>query len=110
MIYKAIPTPSFKKEVKSLFKRYKSLKSDLDKFTKSIEENPFQGSELSPGIRKVRMAIESKGRGKSAGARVITYMTDDSIGKIWLLEIYDKSDFSSVKVDVIKQMIKDLFG
>lgn len=56
------------------------------------------------------MAIGSKGRGKSAGARVITYMTDDSTGKIWLLEIYDKSDFSSVKVDVIKQMIKDLFG
>lgn len=110
MNYKAIPTPSFKKEVKTLLKRYKSLKSDLDKFTKSIEENPFQGTELSPGIRKIRIAIESKGKGKSGGARVIIYITDDSTGKIWLLEIYDKSDFSSVKVDVIKQMINDLFG
>ena len=33
----------------------------------------MQGDELSPGIRKIRLAIVSKGKGKSGGARVITY-------------------------------------
>lgn len=109
MNYKVIPTPSFKKEAKALAKRYKSMKTDLDGFRrKSIEENPFQGTELSPGIRKVRMTIESKGKGKSGGARVIIFVTDETTGRIWLLEIYDKSDYSTVKVEVIKKMIKDL--
>ena len=108
MNYKVIPTPSFKKEAKALAKRYKSMKGDLDDFRKSIEKNPFQGTELSPNIRKVRMSIESKGKGKSGGARVIIYVTDEATGKIWLLEIYDKSDYSTVKVDVIKKMIREL--
>lgn len=108
MNYKAIPTPSFRKEVKALAKRYKSLKADLDEFRKSIEDNPFQGTELAPGIRKVRMSIESKGKGKSSGARIIVYVTEESTGIVWLLEIYDKSDYSTVKVDVIKKIISEL--
>lgn len=75
-----------------------------------MESNPLQGDELSPGIRKIRMAIASKGRGKSGGARVITYnviVTEDA-GEVFLLEIYDKSDYSTVDVELIKAMVNDL--
>ena len=36
-----------------------------------LRKNPMAGADLGDGIRKVRMAITSKGKGKSGGARVI---------------------------------------
>lgn len=76
----------------------------------SLEENPFQGVELSPGIRKLRMAITSKGRGKSGGARVITYtvVTMETEGRMYLMNVYDKSDFSTVELSVLKEIARGL--
>lgn len=76
----------------------------------SLEENPFQGVELSPGIRKLRMAITSKGRGKSGGARVITYtvVTMETEGRVYLMNVYDKSDFSTVELSVLKEIARGL--
>ena len=56
------------------------------------------------------MAITSKGRGKSGGARIITYtvVATETEGQVYLMNIYDKSDFSTVELSVIKQMIQDL--
>lgn len=56
------------------------------------------------------MAIKSKGGGKSGGARIITYnvLTTELDGEVYLLEIYDKSEYSTVKEDVLKDMVKDL--
>lgn len=86
------------------------MKQDILDFTRSLQENPFQGDELSPGIRKIRMAITSKGRGKSGGARVITYtvVATEQNGRVYLLDIYDKADYSTVDVGIIQQIIKRL--
>ena len=56
------------------------------------------------------MAIKSKGAGKSGGARVITYnvLVTEEEGEVYLLEIYDKSEYASVHEGVLKQMIKTL--
>lgn len=56
------------------------------------------------------MAIKSKGAGKSGGARVITYnvLVTEEEGTVYLLEIYDKSEYTSVHEEVLKQMIKTL--
>ena len=62
---KVRPTSYFLKEVKRLSKRYKSLKDDLDGLVASLHENPLQGVDLGGGLHKVRMAITSKGKGKS---------------------------------------------
>lgn len=107
MNFKVIPTPTFAKSLKALAKRYRSMKADMDAFRKSLEEDPFQGTELTPGVRKIRMAITSKGGGKSGGARVITYnvLTAEQDGKVYLMEIYDKSDAQTVKLNVIKECI-----
>jgi mRNA-degrading endonuclease RelE of RelBE toxin-antitoxin system len=110
MNFKVIPTPTFAKSLKALAKRHRSMKADMDAFRKSLEEDPFQGTELTPGVRKIRMAITSKGGGKSGGARVITYnvLTTEQDGKVYLMEIYDKSDAQTVKLNVIKEWIKEL--
>lgn len=110
MSFRIIPTPTFAKSLKVLAKRHKSIKSDIEELRKVLEENPLQGTELTPGIRKIRMAIKSKGGGKSGGARIITYnvLTTELDGEVYLLEIYDKSEYSTVKEDVLKDMVKDL--
>lgn len=82
-----IPTPTFAKSLKALAKRHRSLKEDVKAFVAELERNPLQGVELTAGIRKIRMAIKSKGAGKSGGARVITYnvLVTEEEGEVYLL-------------------------
>ncbi len=110
MSYTINPTKTFLIEAKKLKKRYHSLEADLEAFKTELKKNPFQGSELCPGIRKIRMAITSKGRGKSGSARVITAtaITAEHEGHIALLTIYDKEDASTVKLNVVRQMAREL--
>lgn len=110
MNFDVIPTHYFERSFKALAKRHRSLAKDIVDFTDSLRENPFQGDELSPGIRKIRMAITSKGRGKSGGAGVITYtvVAAESNGDVYLLDIYDKADFSTVNIGIIQAVIKEL--
>lgn len=110
MNFDIIPTSGFARALKALAKKYRSIKHDIDDFSKSLQENPLQGDELYPGIRKIRMAISSKGRGKSGGARVITYtiVVSEYQGRIYLIDIYDKADFSTVDISIIKKNIVDL--
>lgn len=77
---------------------------------KDIINNPFLGDDLGSGIRKVRMAIASKGKGKSGGARILTLnlLVDTESMKITLLTIYDKGEISNVKDDFIKYLISNL--
>ena len=87
-----IPTRIYEKNVKLLAKKYASMADDLRAFKKSIRQKPEQGSPLGGGFRKVRMAISSKGKGKSGGARVITLncIVKQEVQSIILVTIYDK--------------------
>ncbi len=56
-----------------------------------LEKKPHIGTLLANNCYKIRLAIKSKGKGKSGGARIITYL--QIIDKeIFLLTIYDKSE------------------
>ena len=52
----------FRRHFKRLAKKYPSLVNDYDTFKKELCKNPFQGTDLGGGTRKVRMAIASFGR------------------------------------------------
>lgn len=99
----------FRKEFKKLAKKYRSLPFDLERLIESIQENPIQGTDLGNKFRKIRLAITSKGKGKSGGARVITYtITVQENGiEVTLLTIYDKSDRENISdkewLDLMKQ-------
>ena len=103
-------TSDFKVAAKALSKRYKSFKEDLRTFADSLRENPMQGVEIAPHVRKVRLAVHSKGKGKSGGLRVITYtaLVREKDGKLWLVLIYDKSEASNVKINALKALIRRL--
>ena len=110
MNFEIIPTPDFERSFKALAKRHRSLKNDMVDFSRSLQANPFQGVELSPGIRKIRMAIASKGKGKSGGARIITYtvIAAEMEGRVYLMNIYDKSDFSTVDLSILEDIVMSL--
>ena len=89
-------------------KKYASFKDDFAKFLEELIIHPLQGTELYPGIRKIRMQIKSKGKGKSGGARVITYniLINDLDGDIVLLLLYDKDIASTVDMNIVKEIIE----
>ncbi|MBR1468550.1 MAG: hypothetical protein IJ605_00315 [Prevotella sp.] len=82
----------------------------MRKLRQSLEEDPMQGVDLGGGMRKVRMSIKSKGRGKAGGARVITFniVVSSYDMVIALVYIYDKSDASSVKDDAMRDIVNEM--
>src|SRR5438045_4525107 len=95
MSYKVLSIPPFDKQLKRLSKKYPSLKKDFAELLKDLEQKPNQGTALGHNCYKIRLRISSKGKGKSSGARVITYVkVIHSI--VYLLSIYDKSKQASI--------------
>ena len=99
----------FARGAKALRKKYPSFESDYETFLDELEKNPFSGESLGRHTYKNRMAIASKGKGKSGGARVITYnvqqQSDDEV-LITLMTIYDKSDQESISNKELRQLMK----
>ncbi len=100
---------SFDKEIKRLAKRYHSISNDLSELLKDIESNPNLGTDLGGGLRKIRMRITSKGKGKSGGARVLTFNVVVAIDKteINLLYIYDKAERSNIRQKEIDALLRE---
>lgn len=100
----------FIRQAKQLKKKYPSLAADLKELEKLLLETPDAGVDLGGGLRKVRISIASKGKGKSGGARVITYTTIISIEAelITLLTIYDKSERSSISDKELRILVAEL--
>jgi hypothetical protein len=100
-----IITPSFERDAKPLFKKYKSLKTDLADLFELLENEPVQGKSLGKDCYKIRLAITSKGKGKSGGARVITCVKIVK-NKVFLLTIYDKSDKEDISDKELSELLK----
>ena len=107
---------NFKKEAKPLLKKYPSLKSELASLEKDLLLNPTLGTSLGNHIYKIRLAIKSKGRGKSGGARIISsleieFFTGDPFEQqtvVNLISIYDKSELPNLSDVEIQRIIKNL--
>ena len=95
----------FRVAYKRLKKRHKSLEQDFERLLASLLQNPMQGVELDEDVRKVRLAITSKGRGKSGGARVIIRVRIIA-DELQLLYIYDKADFENVSDAYLRDVMK----
>ena len=100
MNYKIVLDRTFEKEVKQLAKRYPSLKSDIKALRDEILANPTAGTDLGGGLRKIRMRIASKGKGKSGGAVAVEET------EINLLYIYDKAERESVSAHEIEALLR----
>jgi len=104
---KIIVRQSFQKQAKKLAKRYKSFPQDLQKLVDELKENASPGTSLGGNVYKIRLAISSKNKGKSGGARVISYVYQ--IAEIvYLLSIYDKSETENISDNELKRLIEDV--
>jgi hypothetical protein len=100
-------TPDFKREYKRLAKKYISLDSDMKELIEELKKTPTLGTPLGNNAFKIRLAISSKNKGKSGGARIITYFISDD-NELYLLSIYDKSEYDNVSEKAIKSLIEHL--
>ena len=105
MNYKILITSEFKREIKHLSKKYPSLQDDFGIFLKQLSLNPIQGVSIGKNCYKVRLAITSKGKGKSGGARIITYI-QILAETVILISIYDKSERATITDKEINDRLK----
>lgn len=105
MSYKVKFIPKFEKELKQLAKKYPSVKTDFSTLLQSLKEDPSQGTSLGNHCYKIRMAIASKGKGKSGGARVITCFKVIQ-GTVYLLTIFDKSERENISDKELSELLK----
>ena len=74
MSFNVIATEPFARKIKRLSKKFRSLKNDLLPVLDELVKNPKLGTPIGKDCYKIRIAIASKGKGKSGGARMITYV------------------------------------
>ena len=90
-----------------LVKKYPSIKKDLAVLAAQLLKEPKMGRALGNDCYKIRMAITAKGKGKSGGARVITFVQVIQT-TIFLLSIYDKADAANISDKDLKERLKKL--
>lgn len=110
-------TKSFRSAAKPLFKKYHSLSKDLLNLEKELMATPRLGTSLGQDTYKIRLKITSKGKGKSGGARVISFVETIVLGvaekisdeevTVNLLTIYDKADVDNISDKELKELIKN---
>jgi hypothetical protein len=103
MSFKVKTIPVFEKQAKRLSKKYPSLKGELIRLVDEVKKHPKTGTPIGNNCFKIRIAIASKGKGKSGGARIITNIVVLD-REVYLLSIYDKSE----KENITDKELKDL--
>jgi mRNA-degrading endonuclease RelE of RelBE toxin-antitoxin system len=104
---KIINTPIFSRQLKRLAKRHRSIIADVVELATTLLKNPQEGESIGSSCYKIRLAISSKGKGKSGGARVITCVRIEG-ETIHLLTIYDKADREDLEDDELEDLLKQI--
>ena len=102
-IYESI---SYKKELKKLNKRYRSIEKDIKPLIQQLEAGETPGDRIAENrypVYKVRVPNSDTRKGKSGGYRVIYYtITPESI---LLTTIYSKSDRRTISNKEVEDII-----
>lgn len=107
MSFNVLTIPPFDRQLKRLAKKYPSLKIEFAELIKSLEEDPEQSTKLGNNCYKIRIAIASKGKGKSGGGRVITNFVIAE-GTVYLISIYDKSEQENLSDKELAELLKHI--
>jgi mRNA-degrading endonuclease RelE of RelBE toxin-antitoxin system len=107
MSFRIVLHGNFEREARPLLKRYRSLAVELTTLRDALKIEPHQGQPIGMDCYKIRLAIRSKGRGKSGGARVITCVVAVR-EEVYLLSIYDKSEQATLTDKRLKELLKQV--
>ena len=96
----------FKTRIRTLIKRYRSIRTDLKPLLDELQSGNFIGDQI-PGtgytVFKVRLKNSDIQKGKSGGYRVIYQLSSDTY--ILLVIIYSKSDQDDIPANQIRDII-----
>ncbi|MCX6073638.1 MAG: type II toxin-antitoxin system RelE/ParE family toxin [Campylobacterales bacterium] len=99
-----LETEKFSKSIKKLKKRFRHIEDDCEEFIEHIEYEEDLGIHLGDGVYKARIANTDKKSGKSSGYRLISYLKLID-NELYLLLIYDKSDFENLSESEIDKLV-----
>ena len=107
MSFSVETTHDFRHQAKKLLKKYPSLRAELKQLQEDLMNTPIMGKALENNTYKIRLAVKSKGKGKSGGLRIINYVVTKK-ELIFLIAIYDKSEMATIQDKTIKAYTKDI--
>lgn len=102
--YKFNDTATYLKTIKKLQKRYPHISNDIENFIQNVHLPEDLGVHLGNDIYKARIKNSDKHKGKSAGYRLISLLKVID-NEIYLLFVYDKSDFENLSDSDIMELI-----
>ena len=99
-------TPDFNHSLKRIAKKHKSIREDILELIDQLEREPRTGIQVRTNLYKIRLNISSSNKGKSGGARVVTYVYNVK-ETVFLAEIYLKSDIETIDEQAIIERLKE---
>ncbi len=110
MNYRVFASSNFRRDAKPLLRKFASLHDELAELEKQLLTNPLLGKPLGRNCFKIRLAVKSKGKGKSGGLRVITMVVfrpkqKRDVSVVGLLSIFDKSEQENIDDKKLKALI-----
>lgn len=99
-------SPTFKRNIKTLGKKYRSIRQDLEPVIKQLQQGELPGDKITGtgySVFKLRIKNSDVTKGKSVGYRLIYYC--QTAKGIILLTIYTKSERVNIAAEDIKQII-----
>lgn len=90
-------SPQFKRDLRTLVKRYRSIRKDIQPLVEKLQAGETPGNQLvgiNYEVFKVRLRNSNLQKGKRAGDRVIYYLKTQK--SVVLVTIYSKSDTADV--------------
>lgn len=100
--------PTFNRNLRTLAKKYRSIRSDIQPVIEQIERGELPGDQISGigyEVFKLRIKNSDIQKGKSGGYRIIYYVK--TAKGIVLLTIYTKSEQVDIAADEIKYIISE---
>ena len=101
-------SPTFNKNLRTLAKKYRSLRNDIQPVIEQLEQGDLPGDQIPDvgyAVFKLRIRNSDAQKGKSGGYRLIYYLKTEIA--IILLTIYTKSEQVDIAADDIRSIIAE---
>ena len=99
-------TPEFKRNVRQLAKKYRSIKSDVQPVIEQLETGQTPGDHIPRThypVFKVRIKNTDLKKGKRSGYRMIYYLKSQE--SVVLITIYSKTEQGDISSNTIRRII-----
>ncbi|PSB03690.1 type II toxin-antitoxin system RelE/ParE family toxin [Merismopedia glauca] len=101
-------TARFQRDVRTLTKRYRNIRTDLQPLLDRLQTGEILGDRV-PGmdytVFKVRVKNSNIQKGKSAGYRVLYYLKASD--RIIMITMYSKSDLSDIPAEEVRDILAE---